>query len=64
MKKEIYERGPITCAITNTIELEKYSHGIFEDKTGKIDLNHVVSIVGYGEEFGIKYWYVRNSWGT
>lgn len=63
MMNEIHQRGPISCAIANTLELEKYQKGIFVDKTGTKDLNHVVSIVGWGEEKGIPYWYVRNSWG-
>ena len=64
MMKEIYARGPITCAIDATEELEAYKGGIFEDKTGTTALNHAISVVGWGEENGIPYWIVRNSWGT
>lgn len=52
MMNEIYSRGPITCTISNTVEFEMYSGGIFEDTTGATDPNHVVSVVGYGEENG------------
>ena len=47
-------------------DLQAYTDGIYEDKTGleKNETNHVVSVVGWGEDNGVKYWRVRNSWGT
>jgi len=64
MMQEIYQRGPIACGIAVPDDLETYTSGIYEDKTGNMDIVHDISIVGYGEENGVKYWTVRNSWGT
>ena len=64
MMAEIAKNGPIACAIDATDELfYNYTGGIFEDKTGAQSLNHGISVVGYGEENGVKFWHVRNSWG-
>jgi cathepsin X len=63
MKKEIFHRGPIACGIAVPEALETYTSGIFEDKTGDMEIVHDISVVGYGEEAGVKYWLVRNSWG-
>jgi cathepsin X len=65
MMAEISTRGPIACTVCVTQEFENFSGpGIFEDKTGCKDLDHEISVAGYGEENGQKYWIVRNSWGT
>jgi len=64
MMAEIAKNGPIVCAIDATDELySNYTGGIFEDKTGTTELNHGISVVGYGVENGTKFWHVRNSWG-
>lgn len=63
MMAEIAARGPIACGVAVTQELLDYKGGIFEDKTGASDIDHDISVVGYGEENGTKYWVVRNSWG-
>jgi cathepsin X len=62
MMAEIYERGPISCSIDSTL-LHFYTGGILIN-TEPAHHDHVVSVAGWGEENGIKYWIIRNSWGT
>ena len=64
MMKEIYARGPITCTIAVPDDLLEYKGGIYRDTTGAHSLDHSISVVGWGEEDGQKYWIGRNSWGT
>ena len=64
MMQEIYQRGPISCSVGSSQTLQDYTGGIYEDKTGINTTNHVVSVVGWGVEDGVKYWKVRNSWGS
>lgn len=64
MMQEIYQRGPISCGIATPDAFEEYTGGIYYDKTGDIDVTHIISVVGFGVEDGVKYWVGRNSWGT
>lgn len=64
MMQEIYQRGPIACGIAVPDALENYTSGIFHDKTGDLSIVHDISVVGFGVENGVKYWTVRNSWGS
>lgn len=58
-------RGPITCAMAVTDDFYKnYTGGIYIDTTGTTDLDHDISIYGWGVENGTAYWVARNSWGT
>jgi cathepsin X len=74
---EVIERGPVACSVAATDALDNYEGGILEedpaDGSQNWMVNHVVSIVGWGEELVknykngqdkmVPYWEVRNSWG-
>ena len=64
MMTEIFNHGPISCAIAVTDDLVAYTGGIYTDLTNATQVNHDISVVGYGEENGEKFWVIRNSWGT
>jgi len=56
--------GPIAVNV-DASSWSSYSSGIFNGcNQSNPDINHVVVVVGYGEEDGNKYWLVRNSWNT
>jgi len=67
MKAELYKNGPISCGIqaTNTFEQDYYG-GIYKEYIKSPELNHEISIVGWGtsKDTGEEYWVGRNSWGT
>eukprot|EP00095_Tigriopus_kingsejongensis_P011384 maker-scaffold68_size422247-snap-gene-0.15 protein:Tk11384 transcript:maker-scaffold68_size422247-snap-gene-0.15-mRNA-1 annotation:"cathepsin l-like" len=52
----------VATAFTN------YGGGIYDgcptSKSARSNVNHAVTVVGYGTEGGVKYWKVRNSWGA
>ena len=63
MRQEILQNGPITCRIRVNNAFQSYHGGIFAS-TGGSSFTHYVSVIGWGEESGIPYWIVRNSWGS
>lgn len=54
--------GPIAVSV-DASNWHSYSSGIFNGcNQEQPDINHAVTLVGYGEDNGQKYWTVRNSW--
>ncbi|KAF7822598.1 senescence-specific cysteine protease SAG39-like [Senna tora] len=55
---------PVSVAL-DASNFQYYQSGVFTGPCGT-QLNHAVTIVGYGvsEEEGLKYWLIKNSWGT
>ncbi|KAJ1396438.1 Peptidase C1A, papain C-terminal [Sesbania bispinosa] len=43
-------------------EFQYYNGGVFSGECGT-ELNHAVTLIGYGEDSNGKYWLIRNSWG-
>jgi C1A family cysteine protease len=61
----VYYKGPITVSVKAYAELwNSYDSGVAvcPGPTVVQQLDHAVTIVGYGTEGGVKYWRIKNSW--
>jgi len=63
IKSEIHLRGPVAASINANPMVAFLGGEIFDDDSAGTSPDHVVSIVGWGNEDGKEYWIVRNSWG-
>ena len=65
IKEFLYSNGPLAIAI-NADPFQYYTGGIIDEDKLSCDpegLNYGVILVGYGNENGVDYWIIKNSWG-
>ena len=65
IKEFLYSNGPLAIAI-NADPFQYYTGGIIDEDEWSCDpegLNFNVILVGYGNENGVDYWIIKNSWG-
>lgn len=63
--KEAVSTAPVVaCIEADQRAFQFYRSGILKQENCGTNLDHAIQVVGYGEENGLKYWVIRNSWGT
>jgi len=61
--RAIAEKGPVAVSVAADAWFN-YESGIFNGCGKDAVVDHAVTAVGYGEEHGVKYWLIQNSWGA
>jgi len=62
--RAIMSDGPVEAAFTVYADFENYSSGIYHHVSGQTLGGHAIRIVGWGQENGVPYWKVANSWNS
>ncbi|KAE9551517.1 hypothetical protein FO519_005264 [Halicephalobus sp. NKZ332] len=64
IQKDLMTHGPLEVAFEVYEDFLNYQGGIYVHQGGKLGGGHAVKLIGWGEENGIPYWTIANSWNT
>ncbi|XP_054154742.1 uncharacterized protein LOC128953285 [Oppia nitens] len=60
MQQSVYQNGPLYVHVYANADFQHYRSGIFSSGSCNAQINHAVTVVGYGPG----YWIIKNSWAT
>jgi len=60
--QELVDNGPLYVAFSVYSDFPTYKSGVYKHTTSSYLGGHAVTLVGYGELNGEKYWKIKNSW--
>ena len=65
MQQMVYEHGAVVGAVRSAGPFQEYQGGIFGGcpDTAANEVDHAITVVGYGTDNGQDYWLIKNSWG-
>jgi cathepsin B len=64
IQMEIFKNGPIVAVYAVYEDFLHYKTGVYVQTTGMYIGGHAVKVIGWGNENGLDYWLVVNSWNT
>ena len=64
MMYEIMTNGPLEGAFSVFEDFVHYKSGVYHHVAGSHIGDHAIRVLGWGEEIGIPYWLVANSWDS
>jgi len=62
IQQAIMAGGPMEVAFDVYTDFENYAGGIYHHVSGSMAGGHAVKVVGWGQEGGVNYWKIANSW--
>lgn len=63
LMKALVQKGPIVVGIViNHDSFYRYSSGIYDERRFTDIIHHAMLLVGFGNENGVSFWILKNSW--